>query len=54
MAKKFKAFIERDKPKKEAHVNTRKIKINTRKDSKNKPDIKVKVKVDNILKHLTL
>ncbi len=33
--------------KKEAHVNTRKIKINQRKDSKNKHDIKAKERVDN-------
>ena len=46
MARKFKAFVERDKPKKEAHVNTRKIKTNTRKDSKNRHDIKAKERVD--------
>jgi len=32
--------------KKEAHVNTKKIKINQRKDSKNKQDIKAKERVD--------
>ena len=32
--------------KKEAHVNTKKIKINQRKDSKNKEDIKAKERVD--------
>ena len=46
MARKFKAFVERDKPRKEAHVNIRKIKTNTRKDSKNKHDIKAKERVD--------
>jgi len=33
--------------KKEVHVNTRKIKIKTKKDSKNKQDTRVKEKVDN-------
>ena len=32
---------------KEAHVNTRKIKINQRKDRKNRHDIRVKERVDN-------
>ena len=48
MAKKsFKFFTPRDKPlKKEAHVNTRKIKTKVRKDSKNKLATKAKVRVD--------
>jgi hypothetical protein len=33
--------------KKEAHVNTRKIKTNQRKDSRNKHDIRAKERVDN-------
>jgi len=36
---------------KEAHVNTRKIKINQKKDSKNRHVTKVKVRVDIILKY---
>tara|TARA_R100000951_G_scaffold89297_1_gene77440 strand:- start:802 stop:936 length:135 start_codon:yes stop_codon:yes gene_type:complete len=40
--------------KKEVHGNTRKIKVNTKKDSKNRHVIRVKVKVDNILKYPTL
>jgi len=36
---------------KEAHVNTRKIKINQKKDSKNRHVTKAKVRVDIILKY---
>ena len=40
--------------KKEAHVNTRKIKINQRKDSKNKHVIRAKERVDILPKNPTL
>tara|TARA_R100001086_G_scaffold231541_1_gene152317 strand:+ start:158 stop:334 length:177 start_codon:yes stop_codon:yes gene_type:complete len=39
---------------KEAHDSTRKIKINKKKDSKNKHDIKVKERVDKLPKSPTL
>ena len=44
---KFKAFVERDKPRKRrCSYNIKKIKINTRKDNKNRHDIRVKERVD--------
>ena len=46
MAKKFKAFVERDKPKKRGARQHKKNKTNTRKDSKNRHDIRDKERVD--------
>ncbi len=49
MAKKFKSFETRDKPRKRGPRQHKKIKIKTRRDSKNRRDIKAKERVDKLI-----
>ena len=51
MAKKFKSFETRDKPRKRGARQHKKNKINTKKDRKNRQDTKVKERVDIIPKY---